>query len=334
MPGNPLVSVVLPVFNAAEFVEEALESILNQTYKNLQIIIIDDGSTDGSAEIVRKFNDSRIQLHKHPTNQGLISTLNEGFELAQGNYIARMDADDVALATRIEKQVRYMENNPHIGLLGSWTENFGAQRGIAKYPVNPEENDWQMLYRSSFSHPSAMLRTEVLKQHQLRFDEEFLHAEDYEFATRLSLYTRLSNLPEVLLKYRVHAHSVSSRYREIQHYNTLRIIQRSLRWLSVEATLEQASLFRRFADRAFDFSAEELQILEPVLRGLLKSSSLPAYSRNQITERVWHLMLNAHSLPFEKKMLFLRRLVKDRLMALPPLWLQRLLVYHLRHKLL
>lgn len=334
MSRNPLVSVVFPVYNASEFLEESLTSILNQTYKNLEIILIDDGSTDGSAEIIKKFDDTRIQFHRHEKNLGLIATLNEGFMLVRGKYIARMDADDVALPTRIEKQVYYMETHPEIGLLGCWTENFGARTSITKYPAQCDENDWEMLYRCSFAHPAIMLRTEVIKKHQLSYDEEFPHAEDYEFAARLSLYSRISNLPEVLLKYRVHAQSVSSRYREIQEHNTLRIIQRSLRWLSVEATLEQVSLFRRFADRAFDLSAEEMEMLEPVLRGLLASPSLSAYSRNQIKERLWHLMLNARQIPFRMKMLFLRRLAHKRLMPLPSLWSQRILIYHLRHKIL
>lgn len=333
MPDQPLVSVVLPVFNASEFLEESLRSILNQTYKNLEIIIIDDGSTDDSTEIVKRFTDPRIRFFRHDKNQGLIPTLNEGFEMARGKYIARMDADDVALPHRIEKQVKFMEEHPEVGLLGSWTENFGAQKSITKYPAGYDENDWQMLYRCSFAHPSLILRSDVIKKHHLYFDKEFIHAEDYDFAARLSQHSRLSNLPEVLLKYRVHNQSVSSKFREVQYHNTLRIIQRSLLGLSVEASLEQVALFRRFADRAFDFTTTELEMLEPVLRGLLASPSLPDYSRSHIRQRLWHLALNAHHLTLRQKALFLRRFSQARLMTLPAFWSQRLLAYHLRQKI-
>lgn len=333
MQNNPLVSVVLPVYNASEFLEEALTSVLDQTYKNLEIIVIDDGSTDGSEEILKKFDDKRIRYYRHEKNQGLIPTLNQGFELAQGKYIARMDADDVIHHQKFEKQVIFLEKNENIGMLGTWMKKFGMQEGITTYPTNFEEIQWIMLYRIAFCHASILIRNSVLKEYGLSFDINFLHAEDYDFGIRFMKVSQITSLAEPLYYYRIHQNSVSNKHNVLQEHNTLRIIQRSLLWLSVEASLEQVALFRRFADRSFDFTTTELEMLEPVLRGLLASPSLPDYSRSQIRQRLWHLALNARHLTLQQKALFLRRFSQARLMPLPAFWLQRLLAYHLRQKI-
>lgn len=330
MSENPLVSIVLPVFNAAPYLEESLNSIICQTYKNLEIIVIDDGSTDESQDIIRRYQDNRIRLYIHEDNQGLISTLNEGIERAQGKYIARMDADDVALSRRIEKQVAFLENNPEVGILGTRKQLIGIKQTTVNYPIHDEEIRWELLYRCSISHPTVIIRKELFKDSTLRFDKEYFHAEDYDLWTRLLRITKAANLPEVLLKYRIHDASVSNQYQSLQSHNTLRVVQRNLSWLGTDATLEQAALFRRFADRAFDFSPDEMQLLLPILKGLLASDNLPAYSQRQIKERLWHLMLNATQLSYKFKTLFLHVLQKEGYFMPPAFWRQRLLAYHIR----
>ena len=138
---KPNVSVVMPVFNGEAFVKEALESILNQSFKQFEIVVINDGSTDKTQEIVTRLasKDARIRLINHPKNSGLIPCLNEGLELAQGNYIARMDADDIAHPIRLQRQFEFLESNPQVIVCGSYIRLFGEKSGIKTYPLVNDE---------------------------------------------------------------------------------------------------------------------------------------------------------------------------------------------------
>mgnify|MGYP000187395019 CR=1 FL=1 len=175
---QPLVSVVMPVYNAERFVADALQSILNQTYTKFEFIIIDDGSKDESLAIIKKYADPRIKLIALTRNQGIVNALNTGLQTAQGKYIARMDADDVSLPNRLAMQVAFMENNAEVGLLG--TQHFGINGKARLFPTNHNSLVWYMLNACPFVHPSVMLRVDVLKQHQLRYDKAFEFAEDLE----------------------------------------------------------------------------------------------------------------------------------------------------------
>src|ERR1017187_7276972 len=128
---SPYITVLMPVYNAAPFLREAIDSILNQTFKNFELLIINDGSTDNCEEIILTYKDPRIRYIKNETNIKLISTLNKGIKLSKGKYIVRMDADDISFPDRIEKQVNYMETNPAIALCGTWFSSFGDRAGIS-----------------------------------------------------------------------------------------------------------------------------------------------------------------------------------------------------------
>ncbi|MCS6979788.1 MAG: glycosyltransferase [Flavobacteriales bacterium] len=325
---KPLVTVLMPVFNAREFVAEALESILRQTYSNLEVIVIDDGSQDGSVNILKSFSDSRLKLFLHENNKGLIATLNEGLEMAQGDYIARMDADDVAFPERLEVQVGYMRDNPNVGILGSWVERFGASKGQVKYPLDDAEIRWELTYRCSFCHPSVMVRRKVLKSHDLRYDQRFPHAEDYEFWTRLMDYTRGANLPRPLLRYRVHSGNISQTQADIQRHNTERVIQERFKVWGYEAGLEEVRLFRRFADRSFEFSPDEVHALLPLWMHLLSAPQFPDYSKRQVAQRIQHLLLQSVQLSYQDKALILRRLSQETCMQPGLFWKFRIFLRH------
>lgn len=164
----PLISVVMPVYNAELYLDEAIQSITNQTYKKFEFIIINDGSTDKSLEIIKKYKDeySRIVLISRE-NKGLVFSLNEGISKAKGKYIARMDADDISLSTRLEEQVAFMEENQEIGVCGSWVEVFGDNRKntIWKMPKSNEELKTRLLFSVPVAHPSVMMRKEILDKY-------------------------------------------------------------------------------------------------------------------------------------------------------------------------
>ena len=215
---NPLVSVLMPVYNAQKYLAQAIESILSQTYSHFELVIIDDGSTDGSADIIRSFHDKRIVFVENPGNLKIIATLNRGIDLCRGKYIARMDADDVSMPDRLEKQVRYMEQNPQVALCGSWvrlTNADGKVTGRVRNVAVPEQVKISLLFSVPFVHPSVMMRAEIIKE--FRYSPHALHCEDYDLWLRLAAQNYpMTNIPEYLLHYRWHSENISQEKNEEQ----------------------------------------------------------------------------------------------------------------------
>lgn len=208
---EPLISVVMPVYNGGKYLQEAIESILNQTEGDFEFIIINDGSTDDSAALIDKYRelDSRIKVITQE-NKGLISSLNTGIDEAKGKYIARMDADDVSLPERFRIQLECMEKNPKIGACGSWAKVFGEGKNhLIKHPLSTKELKPKLLFSVCFAHPTVMLRKNVLLQHNLRYSLSAEGVEDYELWTRLINVTEFANIQKILLKYRYVVSSIS-----------------------------------------------------------------------------------------------------------------------------
>ena len=209
---SPLVTVILPVYNCEKYLSQSIESIINQTYHNIEIIIINDGSSDCSIDIINKFKniDNRIIIVSRE-NKGLIYSLNQGISIARGKYICRMDSDDIAMPDRVFKQVNFMELNPHIGVCGSWAELFGenVSNRILKHPPSNERMKPELLFSVCFIHPSTIIRKSIMIDNGILYDSNFRSVEDYHLWVVLSDLTEYHNLPEVLLKYRYVAESVS-----------------------------------------------------------------------------------------------------------------------------
>jgi glycosyltransferase involved in cell wall biosynthesis len=211
-----LVTVLMPVYNGQDFLKEAIESILNQTYVHLEVLIINDGSVDDSEEIILSYTDDRIVYIKNDENRGLICTLNDGMSLSKGKYIARMDADDISILDRIQKQLDFLEMNPNCGLLGSAFTIFGDKHELVKYPRENEDLKFAALFYNPFCHPSVMIRKKVFDDNKLHFKKEYIHAEEYKLWSELLLLTECYNLEDNLLMYRFHASQVSQVHRQIQ----------------------------------------------------------------------------------------------------------------------
>lgn len=209
------VSVLMPAYNAAEHIKEAISSILEQTFTEFEFLIIDDGSTDSTVDIIKQFDDSRIRLIHNEGNRGLIYTLNYGLELALGKYIARMDADDIALHTRLEKQVNFLENNPNISILGTAFVFLGTGHEI-HHPNYNEEIRIKLLDDGAFAHPTVMMRRDVINSKGIRYNADYKYIEDYQFWVEAAIKNvKMANLDEVLLQYRQHSQQVShQRYQE------------------------------------------------------------------------------------------------------------------------
>jgi glycosyltransferase involved in cell wall biosynthesis len=216
-PHTPLISVVMPVYNGEKHLDEAICSILNQTYSNFEFIIINDGSTDNSESIILSFKDSRIKYIKNEFNLKLIETLNLGIEQSKGKYIARMDADDISHPQRFEKQVSFFESNSEYGLLGTSVNLMknGKEEPLV-YHLDHDSLKFALAFYCPFIHPSVMFRKECLDQLEIVYDKRFLHSEDYELWTRLVKITKIANLSECLLNYRIHDEQISTMHATFQ----------------------------------------------------------------------------------------------------------------------
>ncbi len=240
------ISVLMPVYNGEKHLCEAIDSILNQTYRDFEFLIINDGSTDKSVEIIQQYEDSRINLIHNKENMGLIYTLNKGLDLANGKYIARMDADDISLPDRLRTQVHFMDTHKDIGICGSWVEAFGGRENIIwKYPIDSAEIHCQLLFNCDvIAHPSTILRKNVLIEHNLKYRNEFAYAEDWAFWLEASRYTKIINIGKILLRYRLHVSNVNRVHQKEQNQTIRKIIKKYLSELDVDANPEEIEMHR------------------------------------------------------------------------------------------
>jgi hypothetical protein len=210
----PTVSVVMSVFNGERFVADSIDSILDQTFRDFEFIIIDDGSTDGTAEILASYlqADNRIIAHHHQ-NKGQVPSLNIGCGLARGRYIARIDADDIALPERFQRQIDFLEQHPQVALLGSSISNMDEMgRPLSTWPLPTGDKEIRErlfeLQDIPFCHVTQMFRTEVFRAVK-GYRTAFAPAEDYDLWLRMAEGWQLANLPEPLVQVRRRAHSLS-----------------------------------------------------------------------------------------------------------------------------
>jgi glycosyltransferase involved in cell wall biosynthesis len=207
---NAMISVVMPVYNGEKYLKEAIESILNQTYRDFEFIILNDGSTDKTEDIILSYNDPRIRYVKNKTNLQIVKALNKGIKLSCGKYIARMDADDISLPNRLEKQVSFLEKHKEIGVLGSSVQTidaFGIPINTLNFPETHVLIKWFLCFYCPVAHPATMLRRNILDFNP--YQERPKHAEDYDLWTRLIWNTKVANLPDVLLQLRKHNKNIS-----------------------------------------------------------------------------------------------------------------------------
>ena len=245
---NSLVSVILPVYNG-KYLSEAIESILNQTYTNFEFIIINDGSPDNSLKIIQYYanNDKRIIIIDSK-NEGVISSLNKGLLKATGKYIIRMDHDDICFNTRLEEQVKFMNENENISVCGSWTNVFGdnIKSRIWKRPKENDSLKIELLFSVPFAHPSVIIRKSILDKYDLKYNLEYKDAEDYEFWYQLSKNNKMACISKVLLNYRYLETSISRKAdnaKDNNRYNTQkRIFTKVLNNLNITNTEEENKL--------------------------------------------------------------------------------------------
>jgi glycosyltransferase involved in cell wall biosynthesis len=243
---TPSVSVIIPVHNRARYVVDAIDSILAQTWRDFELIVVDDGSTDDTPAVLARLDDPRLRVIRNEVNRGIPVTRNVGLTAARGEFVAWLDSDDRAVPRRLEHEVAYLRRHPDIDLVGSWTRAIdpAGRPGwrIKVLPTRPDEVAAHLLFRVSMLQYSLMGRAQVLKAHA--YDESFSVSQDYDLLERLTRRHRVANLPRILVLRRQHDGRVTRTRRvEIAAMNQ-RVIERQLAQLGIAYT--DADVVRHF----------------------------------------------------------------------------------------
>jgi glycosyltransferase involved in cell wall biosynthesis len=264
----------MPVLNGAAYLREALESVITQVYDDFEFIVIDDGSSDGSDQIVAGHPDRRIRFVRNERNLGIAASLNRGLEIARGDFVARMDCDDLCYPSRLGEQVRFLYEHPEVAVCGTWVEIFGdVAPAIWKYPQRHDEIVCGLIFECLLAHPSVMLRRSMLDGAGLRYDPSMSYAQDYDLWVRCAQRLVLSNLPRVLLKYRVHGNSVGSALSARQVASADRVRETQIRRLGIEPSEADMALHRSLSLHRFETSYDYLDRAERWLRRLLEANA-------------------------------------------------------------
>jgi glycosyltransferase involved in cell wall biosynthesis len=286
------ISVLLPVYNSQAFLKEAIESILSQSLKNFELIIINDGSTDNSESIIKSFMDSRIVYLKNPENIGLIKTLNKAIAIAKGNYLARMDADDVAMKDRLDLQLKAFQENKNRVVVSS--DHFLLQGNKETYIKNHTQSDELkaiLLFSPCFAHPTVMIKNIFVKEN-ISYNEKYTHTEDYKLWTDLAICGEFYNINTPLLKYRSHPNQVSILNNSIQKQRSEEVRSLYLQKLGFVFSEEEFVTHNFIGNNVFINSIVELEKIEKWLLSLLnQNKKLKAFNQNQfqnIITKFWY----------------------------------------------
>ncbi|QTH42269.1 glycosyltransferase family 2 protein [Cohnella sp. LGH] len=282
----PKVSVVMPVYNGAQHLHESIESIQRQTFTDWEFIIINEfGSNDGSAEIVEMYakGDKRIRLVQNDQRLGLGESLNKGIRLAEGQYIARMDADDLSHPTRFAKQVELMDANPNVAICGTYQNHFGPGiNWVHRPPVKAEQTRTNLLFKCDLCHSTLMLRKKMIIDHDLFYDNTYLN-EDFELWTRVLVVADIVNIPEVLGEYRHGENNITKQKKEALEIESGLIVANSLlRNLHISISQEDHELFnswRNVFQQESDVDKREnmLERLKLILQRIWESNKRIAF---------------------------------------------------------
>jgi hypothetical protein len=263
----------MAVHEGQPYLPEAVESILGQTFNDFEFLIIDDASTDGSSEYLASLSDSRIRLLANKTNLGLTRSLNRGLDEARGEYVARMDHDDISLPDRLAAQVAYLDAHPEVDVLGTWARTLGLNpEQTWRYPLADADIRAEMLFASVLVHSSVMLRRASLEAHELRYDPAIARAQDYELWTRAAPHLHFANLDEVLLRYRVHPGQVGAQQHAEQQAVADTVRAGQLKALGLQPSAEELALHNAIARWEFSPGAADVDRVEGWLLRLAEAN--------------------------------------------------------------
>ena len=261
---NPLVSVNMIAYNASTYIAESIHSIINQTYENWELIIVDDGSKDDTLSIASGFalNDSRIRVYTNGQNEGIVYTRNRAVHYSNGKYIAVLDSDDIALPERLEKQVAFMEANSDYGLVGSAFDLInlkGEITGVVEMNAPAIQFPIILLFGNFILHSSIITRTDLLKENLYRpLVRDFSPGEDPLLYVNIAKKHKIWNLPDKLCQYRLHSSSISVKRNDMIEFYQKKIILDQLSDLKIYPNDFKYQIHKKFKDRYFEYSRNEI----------------------------------------------------------------------------
>ncbi len=281
----------MPVYKGDRYLQESVDSILTQTFKDFEFIIICDDPTDETRRFLdqRQQSDNRIKAF-YQGRQGLVQSLNKGISLAKGEYIARMDADDISLPHRLENQVKFMDNNPEIGISGTWIKVLHKfLKYTVKVPCEHESIKSKLLFEPAVAHPSVILRKNAFCENGLWYNKDQTYAEDYGLWVRAVNELRFANLPEILLHFRVHESTTNQNISK-EVANKIRLSQISQLGIAptkAELEIHEALSYYRFRG-AENFKLGAKAWLEKLQDANLKMNIYPEPAFSSVLASYWY----------------------------------------------
>lgn len=244
MLNNPKIGVIMSVYNGERYLREAIEGILSQTFADFEFLIVNDGSTDSSLEIIQSYQDERIRVINNEINIGLTKSLNKAIREARGEYIARQDADDISLPNRFEEQIKYLEEHPDVALLGTSAYRIDEQGKVLGKIIVLAKPGRSLFKGNQFNHGSTMFKREAVGRLG-GYNELLRYSQDYELWLRMAKYYEVSNLTQVLYKFRFHRENIRSLKGEeaaLYHLLAIRLIKNDLDEEILEAIKDKGVL--------------------------------------------------------------------------------------------
>ncbi len=293
MDNQPLLSVLMPVFNSERFVAEAIESILTQTFKDFEFLILDDASTDRSFEIIKDFEnkDPRIKVYQNEKNLGVVASRNKLINLSKGKYIAWIDSDDVAIETRLKKQVNFLEAHPEIGMTGAYPiiiDENGKKIRKWWFETDPQKLKIELFFHSPFLSSSIVIRKSALPQNY--YDSRFPVAEDFDLYSKIAEGFDIANIPEFLVKYRINSKGLSKSNTEKMERLSVQVIREHAERLGIK--LEENTIKNlRKAKTSLKITSEEVTEIEKSLtllkNLLLAKNDFKKNSVDEVIQKYW-----------------------------------------------
>lgn len=247
--GQPVASVLMPVCNAADTIRESVQSILSQSFKNFELIIVDDGSTDGTVDYLVTLRDARLHLLRLEQHHGIVAALNTGLQRARGEFIFRMDADDMAMPDRLQVQLEWMQRHPEVDVCGTFIRCFddSGPRGLKEFPLGPDDIRAALIFESALAHPSVVFRAEALRRGGLSYPEGMDGVEDYALWATGKDCLCFANIPRPLVFYRLPATADSER-RRLRREKARHVREQLVRQLGVTVATDELTLHHAIAE--------------------------------------------------------------------------------------
>jgi len=285
----------MSVYNAGDFLHESISSIINQSFLDFEFVIVNDGSNDESQKIIKSYNDSRIKLINNKTNVGLTKSLNIGLSKCRGKYIARMDADDFSMPSRLKIQCDYLKSNPSIDIIGTNAYKIINNKRIrTTLPLEDKRIKWQLLFSAPIIHPSVMVRANVFKKFG-NFNSKLIAAQDFEYWCRVSEHVQFANLPDVLHNIRIHSKSISSVKNKEQENSRLETLVMYIRSITKNRyELDELNIFYLMRSKKFLTNKQlsiAINILNELRKEFFKKNQEDISYKNFVNEKISWLIL-------------------------------------------